>query len=110
MPNTVFHVSTPETLSYADAKVRNLLEDETVATEHVAVVVDSGRTIDAAAGRERATVERVLAAGGAVRVCSNALGGASSGIGDLPEGVKPVSSGVGELTRLQSQGYAYIRL
>ena len=109
VPNTVFHVSTPETLSYVDAKVENLLADDTVPVDRVAVVVDSGRTIDAAAGRERRSVERVLDAGGECRVCSNALRGAEAGLADLPDGVERASSGVGELTRLQSRGYAYVR-
>lgn len=107
---TVFHVSTPEHLSYVDAKVRNLLADETVETETVAVVVDAGRAIDAAAGPRRGNVERVLAAGGRFAVCSNALGGADSDLEALHDGVERVSSGVGELTRLQHEGYAYVRL
>lgn len=110
MPSTVFHVSTPETLSYVDAKVTNLLDDETLDVEHAVVVIDSSRTIDAAAGQERRTVETVLQAGGEVRICSNANRGASSSLADLPDGVEEVSSGVGELTRLQARGYAYIRL
>ncbi len=107
--DTVFHVSTPETLSYVDAKVENLLADDAVPVERVAVVVDSGRTIDAAATDERRSVERVLDAGGAVRVCSNALRGAAAGLADLPDGVERATSGVGELTRLQSEGYVYVR-
>jgi hypothetical protein len=108
--DTVFHVSTTDQLSYIDAKVTNLLADETVAIGTVAVVVDSPRVIDAAAsgsGRER--VETVLDAGGAFRICSNALQGADSETGDLPDGVEVASSGVGELTRLQNEGFAYIR-
>ncbi|GAA0206360.1 DsrE family protein [Halobaculum roseum] len=119
---TVFHVSTVDQLSYVDAKVRNLLGDDTVSVTSVAVVVDSPAVIDAAAedeGRER--VEAVLAAGEsedgaagedadtAFRVCSNALRGATATLDDLPAGVESASSGVGELTRLQGDGWAYIR-
>ncbi|MFC7096978.1 hypothetical protein [Halobaculum marinum] len=112
---TVFHVSTVDQLSYVDAKVTNLLADETVPVSHVAVVVDNPAVIDAAEsgdGRER--VETVLAAGGddaetAFRVCSNALRGATATLDDLPHGVERASSGVGELTRLQADGWAYIR-
>lgn len=110
VPNTVFHVSTPETLSYVDVKVENLLADDAVLVDRVVVVVDSGRTIDAAATRERDAVETVLDAGGDFRVCSNAIRGARATLAALPDGVERASSGVGELTRLQSEGYAYIRL
>ncbi len=109
MPNAVFHVSTPETLSYADAKVENLLADDAVVVDTVAVVIDSGATIDACTDAERETVRRLLSLGAAVRVCSNALRGATASLPDLPEGVERASSGVGELTRLQDAGYAYLR-
>jgi len=107
--HTVFHVSTPDQLSYVDAKVRNLLADATLEVDRVSVVVDSGRVIDRAAGPQRDNVEAVLAAGGRFAVCSNALAGASSGPDALPDGVEFVSSGVGELTRLQDAGASYIR-
>jgi len=110
MPSTAFHVSTPETLSYADAKVTNLLNDDTIGIGEVVVVMDDPAAIEAAAGAREGVVDRVLDAGGAVRVCSNALGGAAVDLEALPDGVERASSGVGELTRLQSEGFAYIRL
>lgn len=106
---TVFHVSTEEQLSYVDAKVQNLLTDETVDIEHVAVVLDAPGPIDAAAGRLSDEAEAVIKTGGDFEICSNAARGAVNSVDDLPDGVEQVSSGVGELTRLQSQGYAYIR-
>ncbi len=107
---TVFHVSTAQQLSYVDAKVRNLLEDETVDIDHVAVVLDAPGPIDAAADRLRDKARAVIAAGGAFEICSNATRGATHSIEDLPDGAERVASGVGELTRLQDRGYAYIRL
>lgn len=106
---TVFHVSTEEQLSYVDAKVQNLLADQTVDIKHVAVVLDAPGPIDAAAGPLRDKAETVVEAGGDFEICSNAARGAINSTEDLPDGVEQVSSGVGELTRLQSQGYAYIR-
>jgi len=104
--NTVFHVSTTEQLSYVDAKVENLLADESVAVEEVAVVLDAPGPIEAAVGRLSGVPKAILEAGGAVLVCSNALGGADA---ELPAGLERVPSGVGALTRLQDRGYAYIR-
>ena len=113
---TVFHVSTVEQLSFVDAKVRNLLGDDAVSVTAVAVVVDTPAVIDAAVGGEgRERVEAVLRSGAgedadtAFRVCSNALRGATATLDDLPAAVETASSGVGELTRLQSDGWAYIR-
>jgi hypothetical protein len=107
---TVFHVSAPDQLAYTDAKVTNLIADTTVETERIAVVLDSAAVIDAAATDLREVPGAVLAEGASFLVCSNALRGAEHGEDQLPDGVEVVSSGVGELTRLQEQGYAYIRL
>lgn len=107
---TVFHVSDPEKLSYTDAKVENLIADTTVETEQIAVLVDSSAVIDAAATNLRNVLEAILADGAAFLICSNAAKGATATEADFPAGVEFVSCGVGELTRLQDQGYAYIRL
>lgn len=106
---TVFHTSRPEQFSVVDAKVRNLFDDDTVELDSVAVLVDRGETIDAAAGELRETTEAVLDAGATLKLCSNALRGADAAVSDFPEGTEAVSSGVGELTRLQHDGWAYIR-
>ncbi len=105
---TVFHVSTAEQLSYVDAKVRNLLGDGTVDVDHVVVLLDAPDAIDEAAGRLREQSEAVLAAGADLAICSNAARGGTR-VDELPDGVRQVSSGVGELTRLQHEGYAYVR-
>jgi len=107
---TVFHVSTVETFAYADAKVRNLLDDDAVDVDAVAVVLDAPGPIEAAAGSYRSTATALLDAGARLAVCSNALRGAVSSVADLPDGTEAVSSGVGELTRLQADGWAYVRL
>lgn len=44
-----------------------------------------------------------------VKACSNTLAMFDLDESDLVDGVETVSSGVGELTRLQNDGYAYIR-
>lgn len=106
---TVFHTSHPEQFRVADAKVRNLLADETLEMDDVAVLIDRPGTIDAAADDQRETADAVIDAGATLKVCSNALRGADIDESGLPEGTDVVSSGVGELTRLQSQGWAYIR-
>jgi len=108
--HTVLHVSSVDAYRTAEPKVRNLLDDETVDIDAVAVVVDSGVVIDAAAGERRETTDALAELGATVKLCSNAARGADAGADDFGEGVAFVSSGVGELTRLQDSGWAYIRL
>ncbi|WP_276299041.1 DsrE family protein [Halorussus lipolyticus] len=109
---TVFHVSTPEDVRVVVAKVRNLLADETVEMESVAVVSDRGEAIaELHAGAELADDLRgLLGDGVALKACRNAAQHPAVSETDLLDGVEVVSSGVGELTRLQDAGYAYIRL
>ena len=108
--HTVYHVSSIEAYRTAEAKVRNLLDDETLEIDGVAVVVDRPGVIDAAATDCRATTDALVGMGATVKLCSNAARGAEAGERDFGEGVAFVSSGVGELTRLQDSGWAYIRL
>jgi intracellular sulfur oxidation DsrE/DsrF family protein len=109
---TVFHVSTPEDVRTVVAKVRNLLADETVEMESVAVVLDSGAAIaELHNGSDLADDFRgLLAESVELKVCRNAAQHPDVSEADLLEGVEVVSSGVGELTRLQNGGYAYIRI
>jgi intracellular sulfur oxidation DsrE/DsrF family protein len=106
---TVFHTSHPDQYRVVDAKVRNLLDDDTLELANVAVLVDRGGTIDAAADDLRETTESFLDAGATLKLCSNALRGATVDADEFPAGTEVVSSGVGELTRLQHDGWAYIR-
>lgn len=106
---TVFHTSRPEQFDVVDAKVRNLLDDDALELDAVAVLVDRRGTIDAADTDLRETTEALLAAGATLKLCSNALRGADADADDFPVGTEVVSSGVGELTRLQHRGWAYIR-
>lgn len=107
---TVFHVSETDAYRTAEAKVRNLLGDTAVDIESVAVVVDRPSVIDAAALDLGETTAALAEMGATVKLCSNAARGADAGEEAFGRGVEFVSSGVGELTRLQDRGWAYIRL
>jgi len=108
--HTVYHVSDVDAYRTTEPKVRNLLDDETLDIDGVAVVVDRPTVIDAAAKDCRETTNALVGMGATVKLCSNAARGAEAGESDFGEGVELVSSGVGELTRLQDSGWAYIRL
>jgi intracellular sulfur oxidation DsrE/DsrF family protein len=108
---TVFHL--PESgEAYGRGALRNvanLLADDTVDPE-VAVVVNAGGLGHVLADAPTADrVRELLEAGVEVCVCRNTLGGSDHAAGDLVDGAVLVSSGMGELTRKQAAGYAYIR-
>ncbi len=109
---TVFHVSTPDDVRVVVAKVRNLLADETIEMASVAVVLDRGEAIARLHnGSDLADDLRdLLDRNVALKACRNAAQHPAVSESDLLAGVEVVSSGVGELTRLQGAGYAYIRL
>lgn len=105
----VFHHSDSELHSQAVGNIKNFLEDETIDLEAVALVAnssgfgllkkDSDHRDAIAALQERSVV---------FKQCENTLEGTNVNPDEFLDGVELVSSGVGELTRLQSNGYAYI--
>lgn len=109
---TVFHVSTPADVRVVIPKVQNLLADETVEMDVVAVVLDRGEAIaELHEGAEYADeLADLLADGINLKACSNATQHPAVSELELLSGVEVVSSGVGELTRLQQDGFSYIRL
>ena len=109
---TVFHLVASDssdretTLTIAD----NLLDDDSVDVEDVAVVAQAEGIEPVTAGGEGSDkITSLLEEGVAVKACSNTLEMKEIDDTDLVDGVETVPSGGGELTRLQSEGYAYIR-
>ena len=109
---TVFHVTDGSVEAHRRAllSVSNLLADPTVEDAEVAVVAN-------AAGvrmlTENPNADRVRALQGrGVRfvACRNSVERVGFGPGDLLEGVEVAHSGVGELARLQEEGWGYLRL
>jgi intracellular sulfur oxidation DsrE/DsrF family protein len=108
----VFHVPTgdSEAQQRAVSNVGNLLGDDSLDVTAVAVVAN-GPGIGLL--REDSPHAEALASlaerGVALKACGNTLQGRGLSADDLLDGVKRVSSGVGELVQLQDQGYAYLR-
>ncbi|ESP90136.1 DsrE family protein [Candidatus Halobonum tyrrellensis] len=107
----VFHHSNddPELHDRVVGNVANLLDDETLDIDAVALVANSGglellREVSPHRERVRGLQER----GVAFKQCRNTIAGTDTAEADLIDGVELVPSGVGELTRLQNEGYAYI--
>ena len=109
---TVFHLITGDSDERKTALtiVENLTEDESVDVDDVAVVAQSNGIEPLTEGGEGAEqVRSLLDSGVSFKACGNTLETKDLSEGDLVEGVETVPSGAGELTRLESDGYAYIR-
>ena len=109
---TVFHLIAGDeedqktTLTIAE----NLSKDESVEMDDIAIVAQAnGIEPVTAGGANSDVVESLVEEGFSVKACSNTLDMKELSESDLVDGVETVPSGAGELTRLQSDGYAYIR-
>lgn len=109
---TVFHLieggSDEQDLALTLAE--NLANDDSIDMDDIAVLAQA-EGIDPVTtdGEHSDRVESLVDDGVSVKACSNTLDMFDIDNADLVAGVETVSSGVGELTRLQNDGYAYIR-
>ena len=109
---TVFHLiaADPQQQRTALTIAENLTEDDSVEIDDIAIVAQGDGIEPLTAGGDGSDmVESLLESGLSVKACSNTLDLKDLAESDLVDGVEPVPSGGGELTRLQSEGYAYIR-
>ena len=87
----------------------NLTKDDTIDMDDVALLAQAeGIDPVTADGEMSDHVESLIEEGVSVKACANTLDMFDLSEADLVDGVEVVSSGVGELTRLQHDGYAYI--
>ena len=108
---TVFHLASSDeghqelVLTLAE----NLTQDDTIDMDDVAVLAQAeGIEPVRADGEGSDHVESLIDSGVTIKACSNTMEMFDLEESNLLDGVETVSSGVGELTRLQSDGYAYI--
>ena len=109
--NTVFHLASGDgdkqelVLTLAE----NLTKDDTIDMDDVAVLAQAeGIEPVKSDGEGNDHVRSLIDNGVSIKVCSNTMEMFDLEEADLVNGVETVSSGVGELTRLQKDGYAYI--
>lgn len=110
--NVVFHVPShdPEDYESALGNIENLIADETKDVDEIVLIVN-GDGLDMVvssseyAARIRALIDRHVR----IQACQNTLDSAGRDANSLVEGVEKVPSAMGELVRLQTEGYAYIR-
>lgn len=112
--STVFHLTSGAEAEQKHAlkNVANLLDDDTVDTETVALVANAqGVTAFIQSTPVREQVTSLLDRGVEIQICENSMAAFELSEGDFLDGMNYVPSGVGELTRLQAaKGYAYIRV
>lgn len=92
------------------AIARNLLDDEASSIDDVAVVVQANgvEAIVSGNGNEQ-RVRALIGDGVSFKACRNTLDMMDLDESDLVEGIETVPEGAVEVTRLQSDGYAYVR-
>jgi len=110
---TVFHLSTDDTDKTSEllGNIKNLWADQTVEIETTAVVLNA-QAVEIATEDSGASdyLSKMIEGGLQVKVCSNSVEGQGIDEYNLLDGVEVVSSGVGEVNRLQEEGYNYIRI
>ncbi|RBI63277.1 hypothetical protein DMJ13_01685 [halophilic archaeon] len=109
--STVFHFSSGEEhQKHATANAKNLLDDGTTDVERVALVANGvGIKLLTTDSTVPEKVRSLAENGVAFEACANSMEAFDYSNDDLLEGVETVPAGVGELTKLQSQGYAYVK-
>lgn len=108
---TVFHHARREEAEHVLANVENLLGDDSVVVDDVVVVANADAVRTLAEDAEHASRIRDLSEDQGVRfvACRNSLELRDLTDSSLAAGVETVPAGVGELTRLQQDGYAYVK-
>lgn len=92
------------------AIARNLLEDETGSIEDVAIVVQADGVNAITTGIETEDqVKALLDDDVSFKACRNTLDMMDLDESDVIEGIETVPEGAVEVTRLETEGYAYIR-
>ncbi len=110
---TVLHLSSGDDgdWQHALANAENLLGDDTLDLDATAFVANGDAVRLLLADSEYTDrITALLDRGMDFFACSNSLRGREIDPDTLLPGVGPASSGVGELTRRQDDGYAYVKI
>jgi hypothetical protein len=92
------------------AVAENLLADESGSIDDVAVVAQSkGIEAVTAGGKHEEQVQSLINDGVSFKGCSNTLEMMDLDESDLVGGVETVPEGAVEVTKLENEGYAYLR-
>ncbi|WP_137286342.1 DsrE family protein [Halorussus salinisoli] len=112
---TVIHLSSGDEMEQKMAlhNAKNLVEDESVSVKNLVFVANSKGvkvyTPPNGGNEFYELVNSLQERGVTFRACGNAMDALGLTEKDLVDGVEPVPSAVGELSRLQELGYGYIK-
>jgi intracellular sulfur oxidation DsrE/DsrF family protein len=110
---TVFHINSGDASKQSEllGNIQNLMEDETVEVEDIAVVINSNAIDMVEEGSEASEfVEEFLDKDVEFNACSNSLENRGIEEEDVIDGIEIVNSGVGRLNELQNQEYNYVKI
>ncbi len=108
----VFHLNTGEVSKQSEllGNIQNLMDDGTVEVDQIAVLLNAdGVDMLERGSQAEEFLEEFIDEGVEVKACSNSLENREIDEEELIDGVDTVPSGVGELTRLQEEGFHYIK-
>lgn len=110
--DVVFHVPSQDPVIHRNTlgNIENLIDDQTTDIDKVVLVVNGGGLEMLVVQNQYADrVRNLLDENVQVVACQNTLHTADRDPDSLVEGTEIVPSAMGELVRLQTEGYAYIR-
>lgn len=111
--DTLLHLFEKDTakISALIRTAKNLMADETVDVDNIAAVINSG-AVNYALEENKASeyLSEIANQGVDIKICGNSVESQDIEKEDLIDGSEVVSSGIAELTRLQDEGYGYVRI
>lgn len=114
MYKTIFHFEDEEKIAKLLNNVMNLLDDMEEVNEEITIEVlanaDAVHVFKKENKDNQADFKKLVQQGVTICVCQNSLGSRDISEDSLVEDIKIVRSGVGELTRKQQDGWAYIKI
>lgn len=114
MYQVIFHLDNEKKAQKLFNNVMNLLKDMKESNEEIEVeVLANSRAIQVfkrSNTKERKRIEGLLGNGVKITLCQNSLDGQELTKEDMLEETILVRSGVGELSRKQSEGWSYIKV
>lgn len=110
----VFHLDDEEKGKNALNNAKNLLDDIEIGNKKLEIEILSNstgiKTFKKNNNNQKEQIQELQSMGVKIAICNNTIKGLNLEKKDFVEGVNIVPSGVGELTKKQSEGWAYIKV
>lgn len=113
MYKTIFHLDDEENITKVIGNINNLFKDMEEAGDEVEIEILANSNGVKAFKRDKEEnkedLAHLLEKGTEIMICNNTLNKLELSKEDLIDGIHVVTSGVGELTRKQNEGWAFIK-